>query len=245
MPCMKEFKLSLCRCILKRAIITDQGLHLTTKMEEIPEEKISESESNDWVSSCIDKEMQKMKVPFEIRSSQRWQALCLCVVGLDELENNFPKGEPSKCFALIDICSVCFHSAILEIETEVRKCHSKQNGDRYDESEDFHIMNDNFIGIVSQNIEDEVSEKHALYNAFVRLEDTSEVISNRTRLLIMQNVCFPWASHMAESMRNYIRSHKEKYAPPSTTISIEPVKQQSRINTFFKNKEENGKLITN
>mmetsp|Transcript_9887 Transcript_9887/g.24038 ORF Transcript_9887/g.24038 Transcript_9887/m.24038 type:complete len:825 (+) Transcript_9887:180-2654(+) len=243
-PCMRDFELSLCRCILRRAIVIDLDLHQSRDIEATRDEQKCESEFNDWVSSCVDEEMQKMKVPFNIRSSKRWQTLCLSVVGLDKLAHYFPEGEASKCFALIDICSVCFHSAIIEIEIEIRKYCLKGNRDRNDNNEDMHFMNDNLIGISSQNA-DEISERHALYNAFVSLEDTSEVISNMTRLLIMQNVCFPWASHMAESLRNYIRSQKEKYAPPDARLGVEPIKQQSRISTFFKNKEASDKIITN
>jgi len=186
-----------------------------------------------------------MNVPFEIRVSQRWQAMTLAVVGLTKLASSFPEDEASKCFALMDIFTVCFQSTIVELEHEIQKNSLKEKKDGSDDNDDNQITNGNATTIASRSVEDEVLEKHALYNAFLRLEHVSEVISNKTRVLIMRNICFPWASHMAESLRNYARSQKEQYAPPSVTNRFAPVKQQSTISTFFKNNKPSGKLIAN
>jgi hypothetical protein len=247
---LKDFQLSLCRSILKRAFAVDQDGHqLQDKIKREENIKNGDGKSDDWVSRFVDEEMRRMNVPLEIRVSQRWQAMTLAVVGLTKLARSFPEDEASKCFALMDIFTVCFQSTIVELEHEIQKNSPKEKKDGSDDNDDNQITNGNATTISSRSAEDEdedkVLEKHALYNAFLRLEHVSEVISNKTRVLIMRNICFPWASHMAESLRNYSRSQKEQYAPPSVTNRVAPVKQQSTISNFFKNNKPSGKLIAN
>lgn len=244
---LKDFQLSLCRSILKRAFAADQAGHQLRDMKTKREEKINngDGKSDDWVLRFVDEEMRRMNVPFEIRVSQRWQAMTLAVVGLTKLASSFPEEEASKCFALMDVCTVCFQSTIVELEHEIQKHSLKEKKRGSDDNDDNQITNDNATTITSRSVKDEVLEKHALYNAYMRLEHVSEIISNKTRVLIMRNICFPWASHMAESLRNYARSQKEQYAPPSVTNRVAPVKQQSMISTFFKDNKPSGKLITN
>lgn len=242
---LKELQLSLCRCILKRAFGDDQdGRQLQDTKKGLDEKKYNkDGKSDDWVSRSVVAEMRRVKVPSKIRSTHRWQAMTVAVVGLAKLASSFPEEEASKCFALMDICTLCFQSAIVELEHEIQlKC--LEEGDGFDDNDDVQITNDNATTTASRSGEDEILERHALYNALVRLEIVSEIISNKTRIFIMRNICFPWASHMAESLRNYARSQKEHYAPPSVMNMITPAKQQSMINTFFKSDRPSGKLIT-
>lgn len=244
---LKDFQLSLCRSILKRAFGADPEALNSHNIDNNPEINIniSDRKAYDWVSGSADEEMRRMEVPTEICSSQRWQAMALTFVGLSKLVSCFPEEEPGKCFALMDICTICFQSAIVEQEHKIQKYSVIEKRRGFDDNYDVDLRNNNATTITSYSDEQEVLEKHALYNALVRLESASEIISNRTRSLIMQNICFPWASHMAESLRNYARSQKGQYAPPSVTNGVAPLKQQSRIISFFESKKGSSKLITN
>jgi hypothetical protein len=233
---LKDFQLSLCRCILKHAFRGDENSYLIEDMRKglVENRNNNGGDSFDWVSHFVDEEIRRMMVPPDIRSYQRWQAIALAVVGLSKLASSFPEEEASKCFALMDVCTVCFQLAIVELEHEIQKGCQEETKDGFDDDDDFLVTNENTMSIASnKNAKDSVLEKYALYNAFVRLENASEIISNKTRVLIMRNICFPWASHMAESLRNYARSQKELYAPPSE-IKTTLLKQQSKISTFFK-----------
>ncbi len=239
---LRDFQLSLCRCLLMRAFDAEQDgqeiQHTENALEGKPINTIDEK-SNDWLSSLIANEIELMKVPVEIQSSHRWRAMSLAVAGMVKLAGSFPEEEASKCFALMDICTVCFHSTIVELEHEVLKNCLNEKKDRFDEDED-----DDSPMTDDNNVNDEPLEKYALYNALVRLEQASQIISSRTKSLIMRNVCFPWAGHLADSLRNYARSRKERYAPPSLTNKVPSVKQQSSINTFFQNTKSSSEGIT-
>ena len=236
---LKDFQLSLCRCIIIRAFVAEQdGQKVQNVESSLAGKRINnDGKSNDWISPFIDEEIRRMNVPVEIRSSHRWKAMALAVAGMVKLAGSFPEDRASKCFALMDICTVCFQSAILELEPEIQKHCPKEKNDDFDEDEDTLITNDRSVAIASSSVKDEVFEMHALYNALVRLETASKIISERIRTLMMRNVCFPWASQMAESLRMYVDSQRGRYAPPSAMNNAMSVKHQSMIKIFFKNKK--------
>jgi len=241
---LKAFHLSLCRCILNRAF--DTGNNEFNK-ELNPQEKTFDKDmkSCDWDSIYDNEEIRRMEVPIEIRSSQRWKAMTLAVLGLAKLANFFPEKEAAKCFAVVDICTASFQSAIVEIERQIQQSNLNEKEDAFDDLEDSQMISNNDTPSTARRIEDGVLEKDALYNALVRLEAFCEIIWNRARILIMQNICFPWASRMAESLRNYSRSKKIKYTPSSVMNStFAPVKQQSIISTFFKKTDPTSKILT-
>lgn len=243
---LKDFQLNLCRCILMRAFGADNdGQKLRNVGKSIGEElSNSDGKSDDWISRLMDEEIQRMEVPFEICSTQRWQTMALAVVGVAKLASSFSEIDASKCFAIMDICTVCFQSATVELEDRIRKHCPKEKEGGVDDNEDTLISKEDGATIASSGVKNMVLEKQALYNAFVRLENVSEIVSNQTRELIMQNVFFPWSSHMAESLRNYARWRGMKYAPLSATNGVGSVKRQSTISTFFKSNKSSGELIT-
>ena len=243
---LKDFQLSLSRCILKRAFDDDQD----GKQPQDTEENREKTEhhignNNDWVPGFVDEEMQSLKIPAEARSYQSWQAMTLATVGLAKLAASFPEDEATKCFALMDICTVCFRLGYVELQPKIRnQCLLKEKKEEdYIEYDDVQITKDTTT-TSSISIEGEILEKQALYNAFERLESVTQILSNKTRALIMQNVCFPWASHMAESLRNYVRLQKGPFAPPSLKKNvIAPMQQQPTLDTFLSSNKPIAKCL--
>ncbi len=234
---LQEFQLSLCRSILLRAFVAEDGQKEQTVENSSDERCVStDGKSNDWISFLMKEETKRMKIPVGVQSSQRWRAMALAVTGFVKLASCFPEDSEHacKCFALMDSCTVCFQSAIVELEPEIQKNLLNENTNDFDDEDE----------MASSSFSDEVLEKHALYNALVRLENASQIISNRTKPVILRNVCFSWTGTMAETLRNYISSQKEQYAPPSATNSV-TTKQQSRINSFFQSNTTSLELTTN
>ena len=235
---LKDLQLSLFRCILNRAFGYERDRDST---QHVNENKNQEERytgicnTDDWVSRLVEEEMESLSIPGEARSSQSWQALTLSSIGLAKLATSFPEDEASKCFALMDGCTVCFRLGIVDLQKKTRNGYPKESKEEdFEENDEVHVSNNAITTDFSKGgIEDEVLEKHALYNAFERLERLAQIISNKTRALIMQNICFPWASHMAESMRNYARLQKGAFAPLSVKNSVAPMRQQAKINSFF------------
>lgn len=240
---LKDFQLSLCRSMLLRAFVAEDGQKEQTA-ENCSDDKgaSTDGRSNDWFSSLMREETQRMKIPIGVQTSQRWRAMALAVTGLVKLASCFPDDaeHASQCFALMDTCTVCFQSAIVELEPEIRKNLQNDNTTDFDDEDDILASNE----MASSSFTDEVLEKHALYNALDRLEIASQIISNKTKPVILRNVCFSWTGTMAETLRNYISSQKEQYAPPSATNRV-ATKQQSRINSFFQNSTTSLELTTN
>ncbi len=228
---LKDFRLVLCRCMLTRAFEPeheDQEMKNAEDSLEGHAKNDSTERPHDWLSPLLENEIQMMKIPDKIGSSHRWQAMSLAVAGTVKLAGSFLEEEASKYFALMDICTVCFHSGIMELEHEIQKYRLVEKKDEFDEREESPVADE-------KRVNDKTLEKYALYNALARLEQASEMISGRTKVLIMRNVCFPWSNHMSESMRNYVRSRKDQYAPPSIMNKNPSMKQQSIINSFFQN----------
>lgn len=238
---LRDFQLSLSRSILIRAFVGQDGLK-EQNVENSSDEKCipNDEKPNDWISSLTKEESERMKIPVGIQSSQRWRVMVLAVTGLVKLASSFPEDTPCKCFALMDICTVCFQSAIVELEPEIRKNLPDEKVADFDDEDDVLASNDR----TSSSSNDEVLEKHALYNALVRIENASQLISNQTKPIIMRNVCFSWTGSMAEILRNYVSSQKEQYAPPSVT-SEAATKQQSTINSFFQRNTTSLELTSN
>lgn len=199
---------------------------------------------NDWVSHSVDEEMERLKVPAKLRSSHCWQATILVLVGLAKLASSFPADEASKCYALMEIFTACFRSDIIELQQEILNNCQRRKDRGFDESRDVRITNDTSINITTNVVEDEVLEQYVLHSVFVQLENCSQIISGKTRVLIMRNVCFPWASRMAESLRNYALSQKERFAHSSIKNGFEPAKQQSKISTFFVKEKPSDLIVT-
>ena len=229
--------------MLLRAFVAEDGQKEQTA-EHSSEDKCvtSDGTSNDWFSSLMQEEIHRMEIPSGFQSSQRWRAMALAVTGLVKLASSFPEDSEhaSKCFALMDTCTVCFQSAIVELEPEIRKNLQNDNTTDFDDEDDILASNE----MASSTFTDEVLEKYALYNALDRLENATQIISNKTKPVILRNVCFSWTGTMAETLRNYISSQKEQYAPPSATNRV-GTKQQSRINSFFQNNPTSLELTTN
>jgi len=235
-PSLKDLQLTLFRSILNRAFGCERDRDSTQHVNENREERpIGICNTDDWVSRSVEEEMESLSIPGEVRASQSWQALTLSSIGLAKLATSFPEDEASKCFALMDTCTVCFRLGIVDLQKKTRNgCLKEPKEEDFEEHDDVHISNNTSTTDPSKiGIEDEVLEKHALYNAFERLESLAQIISNKTRALIMQNICFPWASHMAESMRNYARLQKGAFAPTSIKNTVAPMRLQAKINSFF------------
>ena len=238
---LRDFQLSLSRSILIRAFVARDGQKEETVENSSGEKCIPDGEKpNDWISSLMKEEAERMIIPVDIQSSRRWRAMVLAVTGLVKLASSFPEDTPSKCFALMDICTVCFQSAVVELEPEIRKNLQNEKAADFDDEDDILTSNDR----VSSGLKDEVLEKHALYNALARVENASQLISNQTKPIIMRNVCFSWTGSMAEILRNYVSSQKEQYAPPSVTSEV-ATKQQSTINSFFQSNTTSLELTSN
>jgi len=217
-------QLKLSHCIINRAFDDDQDGHQVEKGRKIKHNV----GKNDWVSQLVDEEMNILKC-----SSWSWQAITLASIGLNKLATLFPEDYGAKCFAVLDICTVCFHISVVDLQSKIQHRRLKEN------RENNSVENDvDHIAMDSRNsTEDAHLERYALYATFERLEEISECLSQKTRGLIMQNICFPWASHMAESLRNYARLRKGPFAPPSEKNMVGAKKHQIKLDAFFQNNE--------
>eukprot|EP00536_Pseudo-nitzschia_multiseries_P006650 jgi/Psemu1/304301/fgenesh1_kg.145_\ len=173
--------------------------------------------------------MQSLNIPDTARSLQSWQAVTLASVGLTKLTTSFPEDEASKCYAVMSICTDCFRLGIMDLQKDIReRCLNETEQEDFEEYDDVQTSTDDASTIPSKgSIDTEVLEKHALYYSFERLESQAQIITNKTRVLIMQNICFSWASQLAESMRNYARLLKGGFAPSGVKNQAPPVKQQA------------------
>jgi len=225
-------QLKLSHCIINRAFDDDQDVHKAQNYMKEKGRKIKHNFGNndDWVSQLVDEEMNILKC-----SSWSWQAIALASIGLNKLATLFPEDYGSKCFAVLDICTVCFHISVVDLQSKIQYRRLKENRE-YDSVENGvdHIPMDS-----RSSTEDAHSERYALYATFERLEEISECLSQKTRGLIMQNICFPWASHMAESLRNYARLRKGPFAPPSEKNMIGAKKHQTKLDAFLQNNQVN------
>ncbi|VEU39973.1 unnamed protein product [Pseudo-nitzschia multistriata] len=226
---LKDFQLCLCESILNRAFSYKHD----DRNKNRKETKTETSNTDNWVPSRVKEEMVKLGIPDEARSSQSWKALALACIGLAKLAIFFPEREASKCFATMHICTVCFRLAVVDLQKTIKeRCLNETKKEDFEENENVQPSNKSDTADSSESVTDNnILEKHALYDAFERIESLTQMISSRTRVLIMQNICYPWASHMAETMRTYARLQKGEFTP--AFLKDTPLKQQAKINAFF------------
>jgi hypothetical protein len=208
------FQLRLSHCIINRAFHDDSH---------------NLNNNDDWVSRLVDEELKISKVPTEACSSRSWQVIALASIGLAKLATLFPEDDGAKCYALLDICTVCFNIAVGDLQLKIQQ-QRRLKENRENDADDITMDN-------RSSTDDEHLESYALHATFERLENISRCLSEKTRHLIMQNICFPWASHMAESLRNYARLRKGPFAPPSGKNAIGSKKHQTTLESFLSDKK--------
>ena len=216
---LKDFKLSLSYCILNSAFKNDQeGDNIVYS-------------NDDWVSLDVDEEIKIWKAPAGTCSSRSWKAMAMASVGLTRLATSLSDNEATRCFALVDICTVCFQLGIVDLQPKILyRCMKDDREKDIIENDTVEISKDSSCRV------DDI-EKHALHTAFERLEVISERISTQSKALILQNNCFFWVSRMAESLRNYARLQKGPFAPQpgKNAVGDSTVMQQTKLHTFFSN----------
>jgi hypothetical protein len=160
-----------------------------------------------WLAQSVGEKLQNWGLARKASESGPWQVLATAAASLQNVRDFFPANEPTKCYAVVEIATVCFTLAVCEIQQELVE-----------------------VKIFDSKIEKkspvaEVSEKQSLFAALNFFEDCNQRISKLTRDHLLQNKCFILSSTVIECMRNYSRLLKTRFAPSD--------KRQVTMDAFF------------
>jgi hypothetical protein len=135
-----------------------------------------------------------------------FKTIQLSLFGLSNLETSSGETNGTKCFAIMEITTLCFLKSVGDIQSQIKQHQVEVITDVEHE--------DNKTKL----IEVENNSANSLISVFEKLEQNAGSISQKSRNLIMQNKCFSFTSQLAESLRNYARLRNDKYAPRSARI---------------------------
>ena len=165
----------------------------------------------DWLYQSVGDKLKNWGLAQKASESGPWQVLATAAASLEKLRNSFPSDEPTKCYAVVEMATVCFTLAVCEIQQQ-----------QLIEIKIFDCK------IEKKSPGTEVSEKQSLFIALNFFEDCNQRISKLTRDHLLQNKCFILSSTVIECMRNYSRLLKTRFAPTE--------KRQVTMDAFFSKK---------